>query len=388
MRISKILIAVAIFLGLMFTGFDCGSTEITSARLYIQQKNYDKALEVLKADVAKNPKSDEGYYLLGYAYGQQDDIQNMVESYDKSLTISNKFQNDIEQDKSYHWANTYNAGVNLFQRGNKAEDKDSSKIFYDKSIEAFNSAIMIRPDSSDNYRNLAFVYLSTQQNDKAIQPLQKLIDLENSADGYQYLGEIYYTKGVNTMSKYKTGKNSADSLEAIDDFNKSIDILEKGQKLYPENTDMLVTLSNAYIGANKIEVAMDAFKTGVEKEPDNQYYRYNYGVLLLGAKNYSEAEAEFKKAIDIDPTYTNAIYNLGVTYVKWGADLNKKADEEGTMGDAYKTKYEAALPYLEKVVEMEPDNADMWDLLAKVYTVLGMTNEATDAYNKVDNLRK
>ncbi len=388
MRISKILIAVAIFLGLMFTGFDCGSTEITSAKLYIKQKNYDKALEVLKTDVTKNPKSDEGYYLMGYVYGQNDDMQNMVESYDKSLAISNKFQKDIEQDKSYHWANTYNQGVSLFQRGNKAEDKDSSKIFYDKSIEAFNNAIMIRPDSADNYRNIAFVYLSTQQNDKAIQPLEKLIELENSADGYQYLGEIYYTKGVNMMNKFKSGRNASDSLKAIDDYNKAIEVLEKGQKIYPDNTDMLVTLSNAYIGANKIEVAMKAFKTGVEKEPENQYYRYNYGVLLLGAKNYSEAEAQFKKAIEIDPEYTNAIYNLAVTYVKWGTELNKKADEDGTMGDEYKTKYEAALPYLEKVVELESDNADMWDLLAKVYSVLGMNNEATDAYNKVDALRK
>lgn len=387
MRISKILIAVAIFAGLMFTGFDCSSTELTSARLYIQQKNYDKALDVLQADISKNPKSDEGYYLLGYVYGEKGDIKKMVESFDKSLSISNKFKSDIDKQKTYYWANTYNQGVSLFQRGNKTDDGDSSKIFYSKSIEAFNNAILVQPDSGDNYRNLAFVYLSTQQNDKAIKPLEKLIEIENSADGYQYLGEIYYTKGVNMMNKYKAGKNVSDSLEAIENFNKTIEILEKGQKLYPENTDMLVTLSNAYIGANKIEVAMNAFKTGVEKEPENQYYRYNYGVLLLGAKNYSEAEAQFKKAIAIDPEYTNAIYNLGVTYVKWGADLNKKADEDGIMTDEYKTKYEAALPYLERVVEMEPENADMWDLLAKVYTVLGMTKEATDAYNKVDSLR-
>ena len=387
MRISKLLIAVAIFAGLMFTGFDCGSTEITSARLYIQQKNYDKAMEVLQKDVQKNPKSDEGYYLMGYVYGEQGNIQKMVESFDKSLAISNKFQNDISNQKASYWAESYNRGVSLFQRGNKTEDKDSSNIFYGKSIEAFKDAILIEPDSANNYRNLAFVYLTNQQNDEAIDPLKKLIDLENTEDAYQYLGKIYYTDGANAMNKYKNDGNVSDSVKAMENFNKAINVLEEGQKLYPNNTDILTTLSNCYVGANKLEVAMNSFKTGIEKEPDNQYYRYNYGVLLLGAKEYTEAEKQFKKAIEIDPEYTNAIYNLAVTYVKWGADLNKKADEEGSMSEEYKTKYQAALPYLEKVVDMEPTNVDMWDLLARVYTVLGMTKEATDAYNKVDSLR-
>ena len=387
MRISKILIALTIFAGLMFTGFDCSSTGITSARLYIQQNNYDKALDVLQQEIQKNPQSDEGYYLMGYIYGEQGDIGKMVDAFDKSLSISTKFKDDIVSEKAHYWADSYNRGVKLFQDGNKTEDKDSAKIFYGKSVEAFKNAVLIEPDSASNYRNLAFVYLSNQQNDEAIDPLKKLIDLEKTEDAYQYLGKIYYTDGANTMSKFKNDGDVSDSVKAIEYYEKAIKVLEEGQKLYPDNTDILTTLSNCYVGANKMDVAMNSFKTGIQKEPDNQFYRYNYGVLLLGAKEYDEAEKQFKKAIEIDPNYVNAIYNLAVTYVKWGVDLNKKADEEGSMSEEYKTKYQAALPYLEKVVELEQDNVDMWDLLAKVYTVLGMTKEATDAYNKVDSLR-
>lgn len=388
MHFSKILLTIAIFAGLLFTGFQCSSTELTSARLYIQQKNYDKALEVLNEDIAKNPKSDEGYYLLGYVYGEKDEIEKMTEAFDKSLAISDKFKEDISKQKAYYWANSYNQGVNLYQRGNKSESADSAKIYYDKSIEAFEKAILVQPDSADTYRNLAFVYLTNQQNEKAIKPLKKLIELENSEDGYQYLGQVYYTEGANLMNKFKSSKDASDSLKAVESFNNAIQILEEGQKLYPDNTDMLVTLSNSYIGANKIEVAMEAFKTGVEKEPNNQYYRYNYGVLLLGANRYSEAEEQFKKAIEIDPEYTNAIYNLGVTYVKWGTELNKKAEQDGVMNNEYKQKYQMALPYLEQVVEMEPDNIEMWELLGKVYSVLGMQDDATNAFNKADALRK
>ena len=94
-----------------------------------------------------------------------------------------------------------------------------------------------------------------------------------------------------------------------------------------------------------------------------------------------------KKAIDIDPTYENAIYNLGVTYVKWGTAINKEAESQGMISEDYKQKYEAALPYLEQVVEQDPTNVAIWELLGKVYGVLGMNEDATNAFNKADELR-
>jgi len=53
-------IVLVVIVGMLSTAFQCSSTELTSAKLYIQQKNYDKALDVLQKEVAKNPKSDEG----------------------------------------------------------------------------------------------------------------------------------------------------------------------------------------------------------------------------------------------------------------------------------------------------------------------------------------
>jgi tetratricopeptide (TPR) repeat protein len=189
------------------------------------------------------------------------------------------------------------------------------------------------------------------------------------------------------MIDYKNTDDPNDSTEAIALYDKAINVLEEGKKLYPENAEMLVALSNSYIGANKIDVAMDAFKEGIEKEPDNKFYRYNYGVLLLGAEQFGEAETQFLKAIELDNEYENAIYNIAVTYVKWGTVINKKAEDQGIISEDYKEKYELALPYLEKVVEMDTENAQMWELLGKVYSVLGMQEDATNAFKKADELR-
>ena len=389
MQIKRLIPLFAVFVGLMFTGYQCSSTELTSAKLYIQQKNYDKALDALQKEVQKNPSSDEGYYLLGVVNGEKENYKEMLDAYNKSVSISNKFAETINSSKKYHWANLFNKGVAFFQRGNNSSNEDSTKMFYAKSVDAFKSAIEIEPDSADTYKNLAFVYMSAQNYDEAIVPLEKLIEKEHSLDGYKYLSEILYTKGIEYENKYTSGKVVSDSLEAQKYFNKAIKVGEDGRKRYPEDGDLLLTLSNSYIAANKVDVAIDAFKTGVEKDPNNQYYRYNYGVLLLGKNDFEGAETQFKKALEIDPDYYNASYNLAVTYVKWGANINKMADERGDLNNKeYKEKYQKALPYLEKIVQNKKDDASMWELLGKVYSVLGMTDDAANAFKKADELRK
>jgi tetratricopeptide (TPR) repeat protein len=389
MQIKKLFPVLVFFIALLFSGFQCSSTELTSAKLYIQQKNYDKAIDALQKEVQKNPKSDEGYYLLGVVLGEKERYTEMVDAYNKSLAISNKFSENIVSSKKYFWANLFNKGVGYYQRGAKTADKDSVKLLYDKSIEAFNSAIEIEPDSADTYKNLAFVHMSAQDYDKAISPLEKLIEKKDALDGYRFLSEILYVKGVEYKNKYDVSKVLSDSLEAIKYFDRAISVAEQGRKKYPEDAEILLTLSNGYIAANKVDVAIEAFKTGVERQPTNQYFRYNYGVLLLGKNDFAGAEEQFKKALEIDPEYYNASYNLAVTYVKWGAYINKIADEKGDLNNKeYKDKYQKALPYLEKIVQNKKDDVQMWELLGKVYSVLGMQDDAANAFKQADELRK
>jgi tetratricopeptide (TPR) repeat protein len=379
MRYTKIIVVIMVFLGFTFMGYQCGSTELTSAKLYIQQKNFDKAMDLLVQEVQKNPKSDEGHYLLGVVYGEKNEYDKMNDSYNKSLAVSNNFKDNIEQSKQYYWTTLFNRGVKSYQEGVNSQNEDSSRVHFSKAANYFETAINIIPDSTDAYKNLAFVYINTREYDKAVEPLKKLKDKEKSVESYQFLGEILYEQG----NKLKEN----DSTAAMNTYNEAIKVLEEGRKIYPNEPKILLALSNSYIAANKLDVAKDVFKAGVEAEPGNKYYRYNYGVLLLGAEEYAEAEQQFVKAIEIDPDYENALYNLGVTYVKWGTHLNELADQKGETSEEYKVKYQMALPHLEKVTQMKSDDAILWELLGKVYTVLGMQDDAINAFNKADELR-
>ncbi len=385
-RIINSLIILAMLFGLV--AYQCSSTELTSAKLYIQQKNLKKAKEALLKEVKKNPKSDEGYYLLGYVLGEEGDYKGMVENYDKSLSISKKFEKKINESKLYHWANAFNNGVQYFNQSVKVTAPDSSKQFLERSIKQFERAVLLEPDSLDSYMNLAYAYINYGDMDSAIKTVEKLKEKSHSAKSYKLLGDLYSRKGAEFKDKFEADGNQADSVKAMEYFDKAISVLEEGRQKYPEDPDILLQLSNAYIAANKIEVAKDAFKAGVEKEPNNKFYRFGYGTLLLGANEFEEAAKQLEKAHELDPNDEKALYNLAITYVKWGAKLQEKAAESEKEEDtSYKEKFQKALPYLEKYVELHPDDAVIWDLLGRVYANLGMLDKSEEAFKKADQLK-
>ncbi len=377
----KKLVAIISILAISLLAVGCASTNITSAKLYIQQKNYKKAQEALQKEITKNPKSDEGYYLLGYVYGQMENIPDMIKNFDKSLEISKKFEKDVNDSKKYYWQTSFNRGVNYFNKGAKAAAPDTAKIFYNKAIETFNNGILCQPDSVGTYKNLAFAYMNLGDKDKAIEPLKKIVELSKTADSYAMLGEIYYNKGVQLQSE-------GDSAKAMELFDKTLALLGEGKKLHSSDTNILMLLSNTYVAANKLDVAMDTFKESVAADPENKIYRYNYGVLLLGAKDYDNAAEQFAKAIALDSEYMVAYYNLGVTYLKQGAEAQQKAIDEDSGDESYKEYFKQCVDPLKKYLELKPEDSKVWEFLGKVYANLGMGDESKDAFEKADQYRQ
>jgi len=375
----------AMIFGLM--AFQCSSTEMTSAKMYINNNNYEKAKESLQKEIEKNPSSEEAFYLLGFIAGEEGDIPTMLNNFNKATKVGTKFQKDIQQNRLYHWATSFNKGVAFYNRASKTTDTDSTMKFIELAATQFEYSTLCEPDSIIGYENLAYAYMTMGEQDKAVTPLKKLIEVKGSAENYAMLGELYLNKGIEINNEFLKDKNPQDSVRAFGYYDQAISVLEKGRDIYPDDSSILLLLSNSYINANKIDIAVDAFKAGVKAEPENKYYRYNYGVLLLNDLKYPEAEEQFKKAIEIDPEYTNAIYNLGVTYFRWGLEMRDVAEKQEIESDDYKEKLNLALPYLEKYLESGEEDAALWELMGKIYANLGMTEKSNDAFSKADALR-
>jgi tetratricopeptide (TPR) repeat protein len=464
------------------TGFQCASAEVTGAKVYMQRQDWVNAEKQLLKEVENNPKNDEAWFLLGYVRGEQKNYKGMLEAFNKSLEISNRFEKDIANFKLKYWVDNFNAGVVYFGRFQNNRD---SVQYIEKAIEAFKTATMIIPDSASAYKNLAYSYLSKEDISSAVEPLQKAVELskEKDIDAMKMLGKIYYdyayrhtikfedpenrksiSVGVNADvvrsafgnpdvvnvikqeqpqpkgkrptrtappqpkvekwiyqkygltielendvvksityagQTYQEGSVSVvlDSTEfyaAREWYDKAIDMFNKVRNLNPSDEETLAFLSNTYINAGRSDEALEAFRSSVEAHPENKYFHYNYGVLLLKAERFEEAIKEFKSAVEIDPNYKEAIYNLGASYVNWGVKLKQQSEdlalkqnleEQKKYEDMAKEKFRQALPYLERLTELDPNDVFIWDLIGKIYANLGDVEKAEAAFKKADELR-
>jgi len=260
-------------------------------------------------------------------------------------------------------------------------------MFYNKSVDRFKNCTLIQPDSVGAYQNMVYSLINSGRDSELEKPLLKIIELNKSADAYVDLSKVYSNQAIVLMNSFKDSKNVDDSIKAMGMYDKQIELLEEGQELYPENSKILAQLSNAYVDADRMDVAMETFQRGIEKDPTNEVYRYNYGVLLLGADDFSAAIEQFDKAIEIKEDYTSAYYNLGVSYLKWGADLQEKAIEADSEDLSYKEKFGMAVAPLERYLKDYPEDSGIWDYLGKVYANLGENDKSKEAFEKADLYR-
>jgi len=383
--LSLIILAVVYF---ATTGFQCGSAETTSAKLYMQQKQWEKAEASLLKEVTKNEQNEEAWYLLGQVRLEMKKYNEMNEAYTKALALGDAHKADISRNRLAVWAMMYNDGVGLYNKG-----RDTA-AYYDKAIDRFSTAVAMEPDSASTYYVRALAYYAKQTMPPAVKDLETALKLNPSAeDPARLLGQINYNQGMEKLNaKDEAGSNAL--------FLKAVDAFEKAYKANPASADNITNLIDVYMRTKNSDKAMALTKSAVEKDPSNKVFRYAYGVFLLNQKEYAGSIEQFKKAVDIDANYTDAIYNLGVAYQNWGVDMKAESDKKAEAERAknkgkdvkedmtYKDKFKEALPFLEKAAESRVEDIMLWQQLGKLYANLNMVEKSKAAFEKFDKLSK
>jgi tetratricopeptide (TPR) repeat protein len=387
-RYFPFLLMLTVFVYCAVTAFQCGSAETTSAKLYMQQKQWEKAQESLQKEVVKNDKNEEAWFLLGSVRYELKDYKGMYEAHSKALALGNMHEKEILNNRLAIWASKYNEGVNLYNKGKE------DPVNYDKAIDAYNIAIMMVPDSSGTYYVNSLAYYSKKEFAKAKENLQIALKKKpDFAEAAMFLAQLYYADGATKVEQ-------KDEAGAKADFVKAVSLYEVVYKKDPSNGENITRLIEAYERAGESEKAMTLTRDAVTRDPNNKVYRYAYGVFLLKQDQFEKAIEQFGKAIEIDPGYGDAIYNTGVAYLNWGVNLkveaDKKAEAERLKNKGkdvkedmtYKERFKSSLPFLEKAVEQRSDDAALWQSLGKVYLNLNMKEKSESAFKKFDLLTK
>ena len=373
------------------------SVALRSARLYIKQQLWDKAIEQLEVAARGDATNPETHFLLGQIYADRDSVDLMNQHFDLAMKLkAGKYDKDIGAWRDKAWTQHYNNGVRAIQK-----DK------LEEALKEFTIAAKSDPTRADSYKSLGLTYLRMDQTEKGIEAYQKAIAMDpKDKSAFINLGIAYHNarqpekeveafqaaerldpKNADTVSKLVMGyetmaTTTKDSVKAAVMYDSAMAACERALALDPKNAKVAVTAGrlhlnramNLLLGGKKADAnasysnAEKFLKAAVELDPKDGSSAFNLGLCYNQLEKPDDAIAMFRKAVEVDSTDIDSWIQLGVTQVK-------KKDLDG------------AIETFKKVVEIKPDHARAWEFLASVYAQKDMAKEAKEAFEKAQALR-
>ena len=293
---------------------------------------------------------------------------------------------------------------------------------YNKAVEVLNKAIELNPEYSNAWAWLGAVCNDLGNTDKAIGYNQKAIALDpknalawnNLGVSYNYLGDNkksieYYRKAAQLDPKLlypfgnlgriyaETGEfdkaleyaNKAvslnpkhsfawialgEALQAKGDFQKSLESYQKAVGCDSRNQLAWTFLGDGWLNVNNPSKAAECFNRALELlrdqtklYPEDSLCLSNIGGVYLRLKKYDDAVMYFRKSLEMNPNFADVWTSLGFVY--FGAE-----------------NYDEALKAFTKSVELAPNKAEVWAALGYTYFKTENYNEALKSFNKAVEL--
>ncbi len=229
--------------------------------------------------------------------------QSSKKDFDKAAYHYNKA---IEQNPAY--SKTYNNLGTLYH-----DNKE-----YEKAIEIYNSALKIGTNSK-LYFNIAFAYHEMKEFDRAVENYKKAIAITKN-----YMG------AYNGLARALMEQKKYDEAEFY---------LKEALKYEPNYTYTYVSYGDLMSEKGRYKEAMDYFDSALKIKPDDGLAKLRSSVLYVKLKDYKKAEAILEDLIKKQVRDPRPYIEL--------AKIHKES------GDMEKFKF-----YLNKALELEPDNED------------------------------
>lgn len=451
---------------------------LTSAKIYLglTPPDYEKALEQLQLAVKQDSLNGEAHFLLGEIYGDKKMYQEMLSEFGKAEKCKwkpkdRKILEEIPKIKEQKWTEVFNSGVRLGQKLKQvAQYKLDLLTDFSKYTAYKDSLKAISSELGDDGRFNWDSYQMFSQAKPALEELEGVLD--------QKTINCYETAIMIDSTHYESCFNLAGEYVRRDDSNKALEYYQTAYQLKPDESKVMNNYALTLLSTNKYEEAENLYKRILQKDSinvnalvnlalissrkgDNEKaidtyskivsidseYRdayFNRGLLLLNevqkkaavVKSYKDSlgkkpkdqelstqyqsawddynrvfaqtEGDFQKTVQIDPQDKDAFFRLGFLYLNRAqiAEVGKKQDDDFTQGENYfkksvgidpqntealkflgftflsEKKWEEASSNLEQLVELVPTDREAWGYLAIAYARLGKKDKAEEAFKK------
>ena len=313
---------------LLLTVLGCDSTDMTSAKVYLQQKNYEKAEEMLLAAADKEPMNSEPSFLLATEiYARSKNWEQVSKFLAMSLGIDSKFAEKIGLAQEKYWVDNFNFGAKGYNAMIKGEAKDEETLFL--SVEkAFMDCITLSPEKPEAYGTLAQVYLFKNDLEKGKEYMILSVE-KNPTDitSLVNLGNVYFKDG---------------------DYDDALVYLQRAMDVDPNNLNAIKQIAFVYDAKGEKDKAAEAYLDAIKVDPTNTDLHYNLGVLYFQQESWMSAAEQFITVAEINPTEVDGLFNAGLAY--------------GRMKD-----FKEAEKYLFAAYELTPESLDVVHELKMAY---------------------
>ncbi len=335
-KLTRVALFFAIFsLSLQYVG--CGGAEISSAKLYRGQRNYNKANELLLAALKSDPHSDEGWALYVQNLYDLNNYEKIAEVIDTARLYAIKFRGQVEDVRRNTWIKLYNGGVGAF------EQNPDSKEAQQSALSLLESAKKVAPDQPETYEVLGNVYFAAQDTLKAMAIYEEALKQVRSS----------HDQGV---SLGVTLKMSPESVE------KAIGGSPSSQQMVPlsGNDSVLVYTYRSNDGFFYFEKATKGGR----------------GLQLTGWRFTTSSEAGMQPMRISINTYLNlASYYYAQGNKALAAGDKPKAEE----------LYNKVIPLLVAIQRLDPSDENASNIIPDIYSKLDEPEKAKSMYKRLLN---
>ncbi len=359
MKRYTLLLAI-LLIAVSFLFNSCRPPELEGAIVHLNAGRDDQAFELAEEAAKKYPDNAEAWYILGKIQGKRGLINEMVSSFDKSVAIAPTFQKDIELEKSSYFSKHYNDAVAAYNAFIKLEDREgeAAKKKLNEVIDNFNKALLIQPDYMA-HRLIAISYQNLGDDENNLKALQAAAEAKpDTVMAWIELG-YYYSRNK--------------------DYVQAADYFEKGLGVDPDNVECLTLYAQNLDFADKKMEAIAAYKSAMEKNPEEKAIPFNLGLLLNKQANSLEDPAAKKAKMEEAIIYFKKTYDLD-------PDLKETYDILSTLLLQLE-RYEEAEEILNEGIQRFPDSASMWQNLSFLHAKMGNRAKAEEYYEKSKQLR-
>jgi tetratricopeptide (TPR) repeat protein len=240
---------------------------------------------------------------------------------------------------------------------------------FDEARADLDAVLKVRPDDKNAQYQLAmanFLDGKYAAADPAFEALSKagdnrgtlgLIDSKNKQGKYndaRQVIEAAMPKAPNpNFYKYMLANTLAQSGQ----YDEAIDIFKKLIESSPKALDLQIRLAETYVRAGKADQAIGIFEKAHEMAPNDVYPLLRAAVLNSGNGHVEQARQQYEAALKIQPDNPMALNNVAFMKAESGIDLDQ------------------ALTMAQRASQQSPEDINIKDTLAYIYTRKGLTDE-------------